>query len=305
MSTSGPHLSVLIVDPDMDKNSALKKVLKGVGVQNIYEATQGGKVIETANEYRPALIVLGDNFPGTSTVELLRELGQYPGLEKTPCVVHSKRLDPSKIRELITQGAVGIIDFPADASSVKRALRNCFRKDNSKKVVKFLKQAKFFHEFSNEDLETLVKVAIPRKYSKGETIIGKGEPSDTFYCLLKGEVEVIINKEDGENITVPIKAGNPFGEMGILDKQPRSADCIAASEALVLEVGSYILADPDYVLRLRIFSALTFVLAARLRQMNDFVQHSIEEKKTGAREGKSQTAKSSRPRASSKTRRRT
>ncbi|SJZ44048.1 monovalent cation:H+ antiporter, CPA1 family [Enhydrobacter aerosaccus] len=57
----------------------------------------------------------------------------------------------------------------------------------------------------------------------GEKIVAKGGPPDAMYFIAAGEVEVHVGE-----ITVTLKEGDFFGEMGLLESRPRNADVFAS-----------------------------------------------------------------------------
>ena len=63
----------------------------------------------------------------------------------------------------------------------------------------------------------------PASYQAGATIFEKGDQADEMYVILEGEVEI----RSGNSLLGTLGAGEVFGEMGIIDKQPRSASAIA------------------------------------------------------------------------------
>jgi monovalent cation:H+ antiporter, CPA1 family len=79
--------------------------------------------------------------------------------------------------------------------------------------------------FASLDRKTIVEVgkrlralvALP-----GEKIIAAGDPADAMYFVAAGAVTVLLR-----TVTVTLKEGDFFGEMGLLSDQPRSADVVA------------------------------------------------------------------------------
>ncbi len=60
-------------------------------------------------------------------------------------------------------------------------------------------------------------------FKPGETIFSKGDPSDTFYFIEKGEVEVVQPVDDAEVIVQRLGSGQFFGEIGLITNRPREA----------------------------------------------------------------------------------
>ena len=102
-----------------------------------------------------------------------------------------------------------------------------------------------------------------RSFKEGETVFRAGDVSDCAYLIVVGSVHVHL--PNGR--TKLLGRGETFGEMGLLDRYPRSATVVAAqycvcasySEAELLDS---IKADPE--------EAVAFIkaLTARLREAN-------------------------------------
>jgi CRP/FNR family cyclic AMP-dependent transcriptional regulator len=95
-----------------------------------------------------------------------------------------------------------------------------------------------FSGLTDETIEKLVSMLKHRHVGRGEVIVREGEESDYFYLILTGKAKVFIkNSDDREFIISFLKTGEFFGEMGMLDNQPRSATVMAVSPCELLLVG--------------------------------------------------------------------
>jgi CRP/FNR family cyclic AMP-dependent transcriptional regulator len=73
---------------------------------------------------------------------------------------------------------------------------------------------------------------IRRSYRKNTIILNEGEPGDSLFVLLQGQVKVYATDENGREITYgTIQAGDYFGEMS-LDGGPRSASIMTLDATL-------------------------------------------------------------------------
>lgn len=68
-----------------------------------------------------------------------------------------------------------------------------------------------------------------RVFSAGQPIFAEGEPGDVMYAVLQGEVEI---RRQGQ-VLGTVRNGGIFGEMALLDEQPRSAAAVAKSDCRV------------------------------------------------------------------------
>lgn len=96
---------------------------------------------------------------------------------------------------------------------------------------------------------------IIRSYRKNTVILNEGEPGDSLFVLLEGQVKVYATDENGREITFgTIQAGDYFGEMS-LDGGPRSASVMTTEPsvcALVLRaaVQQHLADEPGFALQL-------------------------------------------------------
>jgi CRP-like cAMP-binding protein len=72
----------------------------------------------------------------------------------------------------------------------------------------------------------LERVRVPA----GQDVFRQGEEADSFYIIVKGEVDVIRERDDGGHIVDRMGQGHFFGEMGILTGQPRTATIRVVSD---------------------------------------------------------------------------
>lgn len=78
----------------------------------------------------------------------------------------------------------------------------------------------------------LARRGIVRSYRKNTIILNEGEPGDSLFVLLQGQVKVYATDENGREITFgTIVAGDYFGEMS-LDGGPRSASVMSIEPVL-------------------------------------------------------------------------
>jgi CRP-like cAMP-binding protein len=92
-----------------------------------------------------------------------------------------------------------------------------------------LAEAPIFSELSDRNLKALAKAVKLRSVGPGEVVVRVGEGGLGFYVLLSGGVEV----RKGNRVLARLGPGQFFGEMALLDEQPRSADVVAAGPTIV------------------------------------------------------------------------
>jgi CRP-like cAMP-binding protein len=126
-----------------------------------------------------------------------------------------------------------------------------------------LKNVPLFSGLAKSDIARLAKVVVPRTYAKGEVIVKEGEQAVAFYIIVKGKVDI----QKGDETINSLGAGDPFGDMALLDGYPRSTNVVAAddgTECLVMtrwDFTAELNTDPSIAL------ALLPVLSKRIRQL--------------------------------------
>jgi CRP-like cAMP-binding protein len=102
----------------------------------------------------------------------------------------------------------------------------------------FLKRHGLFAGLAEEDLKDLADLFRIEQFARGERIISEGERGGSLYVIYQGGVDIlklIVSREGEcqEKIAV-LHTGDTFGEMELLDQQPRSATVVAHVGTVVL-----------------------------------------------------------------------
>ena len=111
-----------------------------------------------------------------------------------------------------------------------------------------------------------------RTYPAKTVIINAGDHSDELYYLIRGSVSVLIEDDDGHEIVLAyLNQGDFFGEMCLLDLEPRCATVVAVEAGTLWEINRddlYWLFGDDKELQLRILLTVGRVLSRRLARMD-------------------------------------
>ncbi len=126
-----------------------------------------------------------------------------------------------------------------------------------------------FAGLSEQDLETVAIVSIPRRFDAGEVVFREGDTGDTCYVVRTGVARAIRHHPDGRSITLAhFTAGDIFGELAMFDAEPRSAtvDVIENTEVLAIpgrDMQRLMAEHPEIGVK------LIAALAGRLRATNE------------------------------------
>jgi len=122
-------------------------------------------------------------------------------------------------------------------------------------------------EFSDSDVDWLVKVGKKTPVTAGSILIHEGCSVDTLYILLEGTLVVSISAMEGRQIA-QLASGEVVGEMSFIDSFPPSATVQTLEDSLVLAIPRSELADKlsqDEGFASRFYRALAILLSHRLR----------------------------------------
>lgn len=116
-----------------------------------------------------------------------------------------------------------------------------------------------------------------RTLAAGEVLIRHGEPNDTMYLLLEGQLHVHLRELDDAPIAV-IEAGETVGELSLLDGSVASAHVVAGGPCRVLALGEdafWELTNNSHAFAVQ----LLVKLAERLRANNRAVSNNVERRR--------------------------
>jgi len=97
-----------------------------------------------------------------------------------------------------------------------------------------LRQVPLLADLTEEDLERLYEMAEMVSIPAGQLVLQEGDPGDSLYVVLDGELEVTKRHGEQEVLLAVYKAGQFFGEMALLEQAPRSASVRTLRESRLL-----------------------------------------------------------------------
>ncbi|MEO6096909.1 MAG: cyclic nucleotide-binding domain-containing protein, partial [Fibrobacteria bacterium] len=141
--------------------------------------------------------------------------------------------------------------------------------DSSDRRYQALKLVDLFSALTDADVRRISDTLVERHYAPGSAIVHADDPAGGyFFVVAEGEVAVILETQDGkETVLATLQPGEFFGEMSLLDENPRAATARAVSHTRVM-----LLRREDFRRHLRDCPQMAFALLIemnrRLRQSN-------------------------------------
>jgi HEAT repeat protein len=135
------------------------------------------------------------------------------------------------------------------------------------KAISFRK-IPLFNDLRVQEIMAIAGKSFVREFAKGEVVIREGDPGDALYLIMEGEMVVIKDMGKEQEVFLDrIGKDDFFGEMALLDGNPRSASNRAESDALVL-----VLNGNDFVRIMEDYPSVPLkicgVLVRRIRELH-------------------------------------
>lgn len=134
------------------------------------------------------------------------------------------------------------------------------------KIRKIIAGSILFSGLATDELDKIVRIAVPKNYGRGEFIFFEGDEGDGFYMVMEGKVKIFKMSLDGkEQILHIFGPGEPFGEVPVFHDQPFPANALSLVKSTLLflprrEFVSLVTANPSLALN------MLAMLSLRLRR---------------------------------------
>jgi CRP/FNR family transcriptional regulator, cyclic AMP receptor protein len=133
----------------------------------------------------------------------------------------------------------------------------------------------FFGGLPAHHIDQLGKFASSRKLKRGAEIFAKGDPGQALFAIRSGVVKISAPTSDGrEAMFNLLQGGDIFGEIALLDGQPRTADAVAVTDCELIAIERrdflrFIQDEPKVALR------LIELLCERLRYATEHFEETV------------------------------
>ncbi|MDR6754999.1 CRP-like cAMP-binding protein [Mycoplana sp. BE70] len=133
----------------------------------------------------------------------------------------------------------------------------------------FWRSFPIFEGFSKETIADVAGIASYRKWNAGNVLFQRGDEGSYLIVVVSGRIKISLITPQGKELTLRhLEAGSIFGEMAILDGQPRSADATAMTVA-----EGYIISKRDFLEVLernpKAYQAIIHYLCTKLRETTE------------------------------------
>ena len=141
-------------------------------------------------------------------------------------------------------------------------------------TIDTLRQVPLFESLDDEAAKKLCELLETLDCEAQKVLFRAGDAGDAMYLIERGKVRISVQATDGRELTLTeLGRGDFFGEMALLNREPRSANAAVAEEARLAVLSredflSFMRSNPNVALEM-----LT-ALANRLRHTDELLRHS-------------------------------
>ena len=139
----------------------------------------------------------------------------------------------------------------------------------SRKIADILDDLEFFKDFPYLELESISTYMTLLTVRKGDFIFHEGDPGDHMLILVEGRIAITKGGEGYSSLLCYEGKGRIIGEMALLDRERRSANCVADADCELLTLSDdnlHELAKQYPQLAYRFMFYLARLLSRRLRR---------------------------------------
>jgi diguanylate cyclase (GGDEF)-like protein len=142
-------------------------------------------------------------------------------------------------------------------------------------IPEFLAGLPLFKDMSGLEVNAVSAFLEPRRFAAGSTVFSEGESGKELFIVRSGRVGSYVTQSDGTRREVyEFPPGALFGEMAIIEDEPRSATCYAKedTELLVLDgIDFYRLVWNHPIIGVKLLSSMARVMTAWLDEASGFL----------------------------------
>ncbi len=183
-----------------------------------------------------------------------------------------RTMEPQRVSEYLVQYALDR-DSATSASVIcveisDPGMRGSLLETDSR--ITALEQICFFRDLSYQEMLQVMPITFERSFDGGEEIIHEGDDGEELYILVDGRCEV----SSGGVRIARLEPGCSFGELSLVDRQPRSATVVAleACRVLVIRATDFERLTLSGALAVKLLWNVAHELSERIRKSSETIR---------------------------------
>jgi HEAT repeat protein len=233
------HLRDALGPPDGDALELLRRSLGARAVRSAIDALRAAALLGDRANTSAAIenLTVSDPAQRANAVEVIETVGEPTIVRPLLALLEppqKRERDPHILEQLQNDEDPWIracAKFASEAPEGEQMTRTQTTVPLVERVV-LLRKAPLFAGLPPQDLQPIAEVAEEHVFAEGDLIAERGEPGETTYVIVEGDVDVVA---DGRTLAVRGR-GEIIGEMSVISSRPRIASLRAKSNVRVLEI---------------------------------------------------------------------
>jgi CRP/FNR family cyclic AMP-dependent transcriptional regulator len=223
-------------------------------------------------QYQPVYIEANVNAHYPRMQATLEQLGFFP-VAFCPSMVFEgvERFDIVKMVKLAVPWGLGTLDLLPGSAAMKNLVKHAFEELNKGQIItNVTSNVDLFRGLDEREIALIRAICRERRYNAGEVVFRAHEPSKDLYIVLSGNI-AIISDEVSRCELAEFRDGEAFGEMALIDREPRSAGAVCKEPCTLLAISYgdfHHLMDNQPELGKRVIQNLASILSRRLRNVD-------------------------------------
>lgn len=100
-----------------------------------------------------------------------------------------------------------------------------------------LRKIKSLSKFTDDELAQFLKFVEVSNCPKGKTLFAEGNPGDSMFLIVEGQLRVFNTKPDGHVVVLRVmEAGDAFGDLAFFHNMKRTASVEAISDSVLIQL---------------------------------------------------------------------
>ncbi|MBA3655165.1 MAG: cyclic nucleotide-binding domain-containing protein [Actinobacteria bacterium] len=105
----------------------------------------------------------------------------------------------------------------------------------AKPAADVLSTVDLFQGLTKRELQRVMAMAKDQTFPEGDVVVVEGDEDGRFYLLLDGSARIL----QGKRTLATLGPGDYFGEISLIDGEPRSASVVATSDIRALSIARW------------------------------------------------------------------
>lgn len=253
------------------------RIFELIAVDNAVKGTLLKKVVDHITvRYKPIYIEISVNAHAPRMQKTLEMLGFFP-VAYCPSMVFeaTERLDAVKMVKLSCPWSLGRLDLLSGPSHIMELVAHAFEEINKgQTIIEAVRSVELFQGLGDQEVAHIRDMCREKHYDAGEPVFKAYDRKRDLYLVLEGVVAIVSPGDDTHRLA-EFREGESFGEMSLIDDEPRSAGavCTEPSRLLALSHGDFhhlINEHPD--LGKTLLLNLSKTLSRRLRTTDRYLE---------------------------------